>query len=122
MKKTETKILIEALEILSRDIESPDGVASACIMGGAERIRELSDEVKEREKNFNALKAGIEDIKREIEKVKLAEKMLFQVHLTINNCKHNEKNLPDSFDDQLCDGIEEYFKTRQIKKLGGEIE
>ena len=39
---TQDEILIEALEILSRDIQSDDGVANACIYQAAERLRELT--------------------------------------------------------------------------------
>jgi hypothetical protein len=42
---TDTKILIKALRILSKDIYSEDGVANAAILEGAERLKELSDEI-----------------------------------------------------------------------------
>ena len=40
--KTSDQILIEALEILAKDIVSGDGVASACIYEAAQRLRELT--------------------------------------------------------------------------------
>ena len=52
------------------------------------------------------------NIVKEIRKLKEAEKLLWQVALTMNYCRNVSKDLPDSFDDQLCAGIEEYFKTR----------
>ena len=50
-------------------------------------------------------------IAEENKQLKIADKLLFQVLLTINSCKYNERNLPDSFDDQLCNGINDYFKA-----------
>lgn len=38
---TDTQTLIEALRILTRDIESGDGVANACIAEAADRLEEL---------------------------------------------------------------------------------
>jgi hypothetical protein len=46
MKKTDTPTLIAALEILARDIASPDGIANDCIREGAQRIRELDDKLQ----------------------------------------------------------------------------
>lgn len=42
--KTDDKTLIEALRILSRDIQSDDGVANACIAEAANRLAELTRE------------------------------------------------------------------------------
>ena len=44
MRKTDDKILIESMRILSRDIVSGDGVANAAILEAADRLQELSDE------------------------------------------------------------------------------
>lgn len=41
MKKTDDKILIAALRILVRDIQSNDGIANACIAEAANRLEEL---------------------------------------------------------------------------------
>ena len=38
--KTDTKILIKALWILARDIQTDDGVANACIAEAAARLEE----------------------------------------------------------------------------------
>jgi hypothetical protein len=55
------------------------------------------------------------------ERLKIVEKMLFQVFLTMNFCKHIEKSLPDSFDDQLYEGINNYFKKiHNIKEKDNE--
>lgn len=43
--KTDDYILIEALHILSKDIQSQDGVANACIAEAANRIKELLNEI-----------------------------------------------------------------------------
>ena len=40
--RTETDVLVSALRILARDIQSNDGVANACIAEGAARIEELA--------------------------------------------------------------------------------
>lgn len=39
--RTDDEILIKALEILSNDIQTDDGVANACIAEAAQRLREL---------------------------------------------------------------------------------
>ena len=43
--KTDDYILIEALHILSNDIQSQDGVANACITEAANRMKELLNEI-----------------------------------------------------------------------------
>ena len=43
--KTDDYILIEALNILSKDIQSQDGVANACIAEAANRMKELLNEI-----------------------------------------------------------------------------
>jgi hypothetical protein len=43
--KTDDYILIEALNILSKDIQSQDGVANACISEAANRMKELLNEI-----------------------------------------------------------------------------
>lgn len=40
--KTDTKTLIEALRVLSKDIQSDDGIANACIAEAADRLEELT--------------------------------------------------------------------------------
>jgi hypothetical protein len=42
--RTDNATLASALNILSRDIESPDGVANACIAEAADRILELQED------------------------------------------------------------------------------
>jgi hypothetical protein len=51
MTHTPDEILIKALLILARDIQSDDGIANACIVEAAGRLQELVDEL-------NALKEG----------------------------------------------------------------
>ena len=53
--KTQDEILIKALEILARDIQSDDGVANACIFEAAERLRELSKQNKELYENQQSI-------------------------------------------------------------------
>ena len=43
---TDTKILIEALRILARDIQSDDGVANAAIFEAADRLEELTKKLE----------------------------------------------------------------------------
>ena len=47
--KTKTKTLIKALRILSRDIESDDGVANACVAEAADRLEELESKIDDLE-------------------------------------------------------------------------
>jgi hypothetical protein len=45
MTRTPDEILIKALRILARDIQSDDGVANACIVQAADRLQELVNEL-----------------------------------------------------------------------------
>ena len=45
--KTDTKTLIKALMILSRDIQTDDGVVNACIAEAALRLQQFEDALKE---------------------------------------------------------------------------
>lgn len=47
--QTSTPILIKALEILSKDIQSNDGVANATILEASIRLKELDNRVIELE-------------------------------------------------------------------------
>lgn len=49
---------------------------------------------------------------REIERLKEADQMLFHVMQSINFSKNIDHNLPDVFDNQLCDGIKDYFRRK----------
>ncbi len=55
--RTDTETLIEAMKILSRDIESGDGVANAAIAEAAERLGEL---VRERDEARSELAYRLE--------------------------------------------------------------
>ena len=44
-RKTDTAILVSALRILSRDIQSDDGIANACIAEAADRIEMLDHKI-----------------------------------------------------------------------------
>jgi hypothetical protein len=46
MRKTDTKTLAKAMDILARDIKSDDGIANATIAEAAERLRELEKNLK----------------------------------------------------------------------------
>lgn len=46
--RSTTETLIKALRILAEDIQSDDGVANACIAEAADRLEELSNEIKAR--------------------------------------------------------------------------
>jgi len=65
--------------------------------------------------NCEKLRMSMAELIVEYNKIKKekkeAEKMLFQVFNTIGFCKNVENSLPDSFDDQLCDAIADYFKS-----------
>ena len=47
--QTSTPILIKALEILSKDIQSEDGVANAAILEASIRLKELDNRIIELE-------------------------------------------------------------------------
>ena len=61
--------------------------------------------------NPSAIIDRLHELEGENRKLKIAEKMLFQVFNTIGFCKRIENNLPDVFDDQICDGIADYFNA-----------
>lgn len=44
--KTDTNTIVEALKILSHDIQSSDGIANACIEEASSRLKELSEQVE----------------------------------------------------------------------------
>jgi len=46
MKRTDIKILIEAMRILSEGIQSEDGVANAAIAEAGQRLQEQDDYIK----------------------------------------------------------------------------
>ena len=46
MKRTDIKILIEAMRILSEGIQSEDGVANAAIAEAGQRLHEQDDYIK----------------------------------------------------------------------------
>jgi len=46
MKRTDIKILIEAMRILSEGIQSEDGVANAAIAEAGQRLQEQSNYIK----------------------------------------------------------------------------
>ncbi len=60
--KSSTFTLIKALEILSKDIQSDDGVANATIAEAADRLKELNSRVIE-------LTNIILDIKEQLNKI-----------------------------------------------------
>lgn len=47
MKRTDTKTLISAMEILARDIVSEDGVANAAIREAADRMKEQTASIEQ---------------------------------------------------------------------------
>jgi hypothetical protein len=47
--KTSNETLVSALRILSKDIQSEDGIANACIAEAADRIEELAAKISEYE-------------------------------------------------------------------------
>jgi hypothetical protein len=74
----------------------------------ADEVEEILSEVYDLE----VLKDRLMLTLKRVESLCEADKLLFQVSLVINHCKNTEKNLPDSFDDQLCEGIETYFRNK----------
>ena len=64
-KKTDDKVLISALRILVRDIQSGDGVANACIAEAADRLEELTQPAHSVEPpDPNQLLAELEEMNR----------------------------------------------------------
>ena len=49
---SETKTIIGALQILARDIQTDDGVANACLIEAADRLRELQSELERRQEPY----------------------------------------------------------------------
>jgi len=47
--RTKTEILISALRILARDIQSDDGIANAVIFEAADRLEELHNEIRSKQ-------------------------------------------------------------------------
>lgn len=75
--RSSTETIITALHVLSRDIESPDGVANAAISEAAYRLEELHErnkvlEVEHREfyDNWHACRNKLEDLQASQEQIK----------------------------------------------------
>ncbi len=51
-KATQDSTLVSALRILARDIDSGDGVANAVIAEAADRIQELTNEIKQIHRDY----------------------------------------------------------------------
>jgi ABC-type transporter Mla subunit MlaD len=66
MCRSTTNTLVEALNILARDIQSEDGVANACIAEAAQRLQE-------QEENINDLRDGINNLCSELDKLRNKE-------------------------------------------------
>lgn len=60
--KTDTRILISALRILARDIQSGDGVANACIYEAADRIDQLDQYLTKTLSDCHRLYTALEDV------------------------------------------------------------
>lgn len=60
--KSSTTVLIKALQVLSKEIQSEDGVANAAIAEAAVRLKELDNRVKE-------LEDLIADVIQQLEKI-----------------------------------------------------
>jgi len=61
MKRTDIKILIEAMRILSEGIQSEDGVANAAIAEAGQRLQEQNDYIEKLERvgdDFSILAAN----------------------------------------------------------------
>lgn len=56
--RTKTEILVKALQILSDEIQSDDGVANAAILEGSQRLEELN---QKNQKMCRALELIVED-------------------------------------------------------------
>lgn len=110
--KTEDKTLIEALEILSRDIQSDDGIANACILEAAQRLRELTVPIdvealqKENEENCRLLGMSAE---REIQLLQKVQQLEDQVSCLVQNSESQTqtqqaliKKLHRLLPDDLC--------------------
>lgn len=69
--RTDTGALVEALKILSEEIQSLDGVANAAILEGAHRLEELSEEleaVKTENERFKKMMPTVYALKSDQEK------------------------------------------------------
>lgn len=74
--KTDTQTLIEAMRILSRDIQSEDGVANAAIAEAAERLQEqqesldgLTQVIKSQKQTNDALVKMCKELLGALEKI-----------------------------------------------------
>jgi hypothetical protein len=66
MRKTNIKILIESMRILSREIYCEDGVATAAIAEAAERLDELNDQLADQSDLIRKLKLDIEELEERL--------------------------------------------------------
>ena len=69
--KTDNATLASALNILSRDIQSPDGIANACIGEAADRILELQEDYLRKFEQCEKLKQENKKLEEKLSAVKI---------------------------------------------------
>jgi hypothetical protein len=60
--KTQTDVLIAAMRILARDVESGDGVANAAIAEAADRLKELDAKLKQTHDDYQLIRSKAIDV------------------------------------------------------------
>lgn len=75
MKKTETLILADAMDVLAREIQSGDGIANAAIAEAAERLRSLEVETCKTIKKLRDAERQLEINHERAEKIIKAREM-----------------------------------------------
>ncbi|MGB1015475.1 MAG: hypothetical protein ACPG4T_15165, partial [Nannocystaceae bacterium] len=56
-EQNDIDVLIDALGILARDVQTPDGVANACIAESATRLMSMKYQIKQADADLAALRA-----------------------------------------------------------------
>lgn len=62
-EQNDIDVLIDALGILARDVQTPDGVANACIAEAATRLMSMKYQIKQADADLAALRAEIERLR-----------------------------------------------------------
>lgn len=83
MKKTDIKVLIASMRILSRDIQSQDGVANMAIAEAADRLDEFNDQLADQADLIRKLNEDISTLQSVVDagtaRVEAAEKQLMSL-------------------------------------------
>ena len=118
--KTDDKTLIEALRILSRDIQSDDGAANACIAEAANRLAELTEN-KDTPNNAKGVLQDVIDMRNYLEEY-LDSKQLNTIIKALEVASKFEEFVfvPRQLPDDIAKNFDDLYSTNEFGESYGE--